>query len=92
MIGREAIPSLIDRLDDPEYPEGHIPAAVALGQFGPVAAAAVPRIRALLQNSRGEVRVSLALTLWRINACLKGTHLCPDQNCGNASSCSILRG
>ena len=69
MIGREAVPSMIDGLDDPAYPEGHIPAAVALGQFGPVAAAAVPRIRALLENSRGEVRVSLALTLWRINAC-----------------------
>ncbi len=66
-IGPEAVPALIHGLDDPEYPAGHVPAAVALGQFGPLAAAAVPRIRALLANSRGEARVSLAQTLWRID-------------------------
>ncbi len=66
-IGPETIPALIDGLGDPAYPKGHIPAAVALGELGPAAAAAVPRIRALLANSQGEDRVALARALWRIH-------------------------
>lgn len=63
-IGPEAVPPLLKGLDDPVV---RIAAADALGEFGALAKAGVPRIRKSMESARGEDRVKLARALWRIS-------------------------
>jgi HEAT repeat protein len=62
-IGPEAVPALIVGLDDPAV---RATAAESLGKLGTGASAAVPRLRALVNNAPGKERHVLALALWRI--------------------------
>jgi len=64
--GDAVVPALISALDDPLHPV-RVEAIVGLGRMGPAAAAAVPKIKQMLEDERFVGKAPAAGALWRID-------------------------
>lgn len=64
-FGPKAVPAVANFLDHPSL-NVRIRAAKCLGQFGPFAKAALPKLHAALKDKEAAVRVQAAIALWPI--------------------------
>jgi HEAT repeat protein len=65
-IGPKAVPLLTKALQGKENDHVRAMAVEALGLIGPRASGAVPALRDVLKEARGELRVTVSTALWRI--------------------------